>query len=195
MLVLLSVLPAWGPAPEPGPSWLPHVLLLVPRYYDPELDAALAALEPTHSLPAGDILHEQDGTHLTGTSAFVTEMGLLTLFQSHINRLRVLKPDVIDPWMLFACLQVPIVKRQIRAKQFTQDIIDTRCSVKHCWLWIVIPLTPFMGRERVQVSLLPVGRRAHRAALRPVLFSCRCSRPSPRLDLLGACTSRVLSVC
>ena len=33
--------------------------------------------------------------------------------------------DRIDPWLLFVCLNSPIVRKQIRAKQFTQDIIDT----------------------------------------------------------------------
>ncbi len=47
------------------------------------------------------------------------------LFQSHIYRVRVLKPSAISPWLLFTCLNTPIVKRQIRSKQFTQDIIDT----------------------------------------------------------------------
>ena len=40
-------------------------------------------------------------------------------------RIRVEQPNVISPWVLFAALNAPIVKRQIRAKQFTQDIIDT----------------------------------------------------------------------
>ena len=74
---------------------------------------------------SGDILLVRDGTYLIGTSAIVTESDLPMLFQSHIYRVRVLKPDVINPWLLFACLNTPIVKRQIRAKQFTQDIIDT----------------------------------------------------------------------
>ena len=73
----------------------------------------------------GDILLVRDGTYLIGTSAVVTEADLPMLFQSHIYRLRVLKPSVISPWLLFACLNTPIVKRQIRSKQFTQDIIDT----------------------------------------------------------------------
>ena len=73
----------------------------------------------------GDILLVRDGTYLIGTSAIVTEADLPMLFQSHIYRVRVLKPSVINPWLLFACLNTPIVKRQIKAKQFTQDIIDT----------------------------------------------------------------------
>jgi type I restriction enzyme M protein len=74
---------------------------------------------------AGDILLVRDGTYLIGTSAVVTEADLPMLFQSHLYRIRSLKPETIDPWLLFAALNTPIVKRQIRAKQFTQDIIDT----------------------------------------------------------------------
>ena len=67
----------------------------------------------------------RDGTYLIGTTAIITQSDVPMLFQSHIYRLRVLDPDRIDPWLLFACLNTPVVKRQIRAKQFTQDIIDT----------------------------------------------------------------------
>jgi type I restriction enzyme M protein len=73
----------------------------------------------------GDILLVRDGTYLIGTCALLTSYDGRLLFQSHIYRLRVLQPDELDPALLFACLNAPIVKRQIRAKQFTQDIIDT----------------------------------------------------------------------
>ncbi len=74
---------------------------------------------------AGDILMVRDGTYLIGTSAIVTEHDLPMLYQSHLFRIRAIKPDLLSSWLLFACLNSPIVKRQIRAKQFTQDIIDT----------------------------------------------------------------------
>lgn len=74
---------------------------------------------------AGDILLVRDGTYLIGTSAIVTEADLPMLFQSHIYQIRSINPTVINPWLLFAALNTPIVKRQIRSKQFTQDIIDT----------------------------------------------------------------------
>lgn len=74
---------------------------------------------------SGDILLVRDGTYLIGTSAIVTDADLPMLFQSHIFRVRVLNKTVISPWLLFTCLNTPIVKRQIRSKQFTQDIIDT----------------------------------------------------------------------
>jgi type I restriction enzyme M protein len=74
---------------------------------------------------AGDIFMVRDGTYLIGTTAIVTSSDVPMLFQSHLFRIRVLQPKRLDPWLLLACLNSPIVKRQIRAKQFTQDIIDT----------------------------------------------------------------------
>ena len=79
----------------------------------------------TVDVRAGDILMVRDGTYLIGTTAIVTESDLPMLFQSHIYCIRVLLPDVLDPWLLFACLNSVVVKKQIRTKQFTQDIIDT----------------------------------------------------------------------
>jgi type I restriction enzyme M protein len=67
----------------------------------------------------------RDGTYLIGTSVFVTGNDVPMLFQSHIFRIRVLKREIIDPYLLFVGLNAPIVKAQIRSKQFTQDIIDT----------------------------------------------------------------------
>lgn len=73
----------------------------------------------------GDILLVKDGTYLIGTTAIVSTTDVPMLFQSHIYRLRVRTPEKLSPWLLFACLNSPIVRRQIRAVQFTQDIIDS----------------------------------------------------------------------
>jgi type I restriction enzyme M protein len=62
--------------------------------------------------------------------------------------LRVLNPDKIDPWLLFACLNTPVVKRQIRAKQFTQDIIDT---LGKRILEVVLPI-PKDKKRREQIA-------------------------------------------
>ena len=94
----------------------------------------------------GDILIVRDGTYLVGTSAMITDADGEMLFQSHILRLRLLKPlpmaspegteGAADPqtngpgvpkdaYLLFAALNSQFVAQQIRAYQFTQDIIDT----------------------------------------------------------------------
>jgi type I restriction enzyme M protein len=72
-----------------------------------------------------DILMVRDGTYLVGTTCMVTKHDTKILFQSHICRLRVLKPDALSPFLLLVALNSPIVKKQIRAKQFTQNIIDS----------------------------------------------------------------------
>ena len=72
-----------------------------------------------------DILMVRDGTYLVGTTCMVTKHDTKILFQSHICRLRVLKPDVLSPFLLLVALNSPIVKKQIKAKQFTQNIIDS----------------------------------------------------------------------
>lgn len=85
----------------------------------------------------GDILMVRDGTYLIGTCAYVTKYDQRIVYQSHILKLRVLKPDVISPFLLLAALSCPPVKRQIVAKRFTQDIID---SIGTRILELVLPL-------------------------------------------------------
>lgn len=72
-----------------------------------------------------DIFLVRDGTYLVGTSCIITDEETKILFCGGIYKLRVLNPDYIDPYLLLALLNTPIVKRQIRSKQFTRDIIDT----------------------------------------------------------------------
>ena len=82
-------------------------------------------LQPKADVRAGDILMVKDGTYLIGTSAVITEFDLPMLYQSHLYRIRVLDRESMDPWLLFALLNTRVVDLQVRAKQFTQDIIDT----------------------------------------------------------------------
>ena len=72
-----------------------------------------------------DILMVRDGTYLVGTCAIITEDDEEIVFQSHIYKIRVEKPEELDPLLLLALLSCPLVKGQIFAKRFTQDIIDT----------------------------------------------------------------------
>ena len=92
-------------------------------------DELYEALKEKHKtkfdVQEGDILLVRDGTYLVGTSAVVSKLDTKMLYQSHILRIRVNNPNAVNPWLLFAGLNSPVVKRQIRAKRFTQDIIDT----------------------------------------------------------------------
>jgi restriction endonuclease S subunit len=80
---------------------------------------------PSQDVRAGDIFFVRDGTYLIGQVALVTESDLPLLYQSHLLKFRVRDDSPVSRWLLLACFSTAIVKRQIRAKQFTADIIDT----------------------------------------------------------------------
>jgi hypothetical protein len=81
--------------------------------------AGKAAVKP------GDILLVTDGTYLVGSTALVTEQDVPALFCGGIARLRSLDQERLSPYWLLAVLNLPIVRKQMRARQFTRDVIDT----------------------------------------------------------------------
>jgi type I restriction enzyme M protein len=84
------------------------------------------SLNSKQDVQAEDIFMVRDGTYLIGTCALVTEQDKKILYQSHIYKIRVNKNDVdINPYLLLALLSSSTVQKQIRSKQFTQDIIDS----------------------------------------------------------------------
>lgn len=96
----------------------------------------------------GDILMVRDGTYLIGTSALITEHDGPMLFQSHILRLRLTDTTTIDPYLFFAALNSEFVMQQVRAFQFTQDIIDTLGN-RVVEIDVALPLDP---AERAQLA-------------------------------------------
>lgn len=76
-------------------------------------------------IQAYDILMVRDGTYLVGTCAMITPSETKMLYQSHIYKIRSLDIKKLNPFLLLGLLSSLIVKRQVKSKQFTQDIIDT----------------------------------------------------------------------
>lgn len=72
-----------------------------------------------------DILMVKDGTYLIGTCAILTQYDKNIIYQSHLYKIRVLKPEIMSPYLLLAILSSKPIKEQIRSKRFTQDIIDS----------------------------------------------------------------------
>lgn len=72
-----------------------------------------------------DILLVRDGTYLVGTCALVTSLDTKIVYQSHIYKIRSTDAEEIHPYLLLAVLSNQLVREQILAKRFTQDIIDT----------------------------------------------------------------------
>jgi len=73
----------------------------------------------------GDIFMVKDGTYLIGTCAFVSKYDEKIVYQSHLYKIRVIDKEIISPYLLLAALSSKPVIDQIRAKRFTQDIIDS----------------------------------------------------------------------
>lgn len=88
-------------------------------------DEIFHELEPAQDVRAGDLFLVRDGTYLVGNACKVTDADLPLLYQSHILRLRCMPDARIDADLLLAIFASPILRRQVRAKQFTADIIDT----------------------------------------------------------------------
>lgn len=72
-----------------------------------------------------DILLVRDGTYLVGTSCMITDYDQQMLFCGGLIKIRVNDKSLFDPYVLLGILNSYIVKRQIRTKQFTRDVIDT----------------------------------------------------------------------
>ena len=97
----------------------------------------------------GDILLVKDGTYLIGTSCIVTPLDTPMLFQSHIVKFRVEDPSVVTTEMFFIALNTPLVQQQIRAFQFTADIIDT-IGTRYREIMLPIPID-VDTRKRIEV--------------------------------------------
>jgi len=84
-----------------------------------------AAYFAKQDVRTGDIFFVRDGTYLIGQACLLTEHDLPCLYQSHILKFRLNEASPVSPYLFLACLNSPTVKQQIRANQFTADIIDT----------------------------------------------------------------------
>lgn len=76
-------------------------------------------------LAEGDVILVRDGTYLVGSSALVGASDLPALFCGGIYRLHCRKAADLEPAGLLATLNLSLVRRQMRARQFTRDVIDT----------------------------------------------------------------------
>lgn len=83
------------------------------------------ALAAKQDVRAGDILMVRDGTYLIGKCAIITPYDTRIVYQSHIYKLRSTDHKRLSPYLLLAAFGSEPVIRQIKARSYTQDIIDT----------------------------------------------------------------------
>jgi type I restriction enzyme M protein len=107
-------------------------------------------LRQSQDVRKDDILMVRDGTYLIGSCAFITEYDERIVFQSHIFKIRTLKPNTLSPYLLLAVLSSDPVQQQIKAKTFTQDIID---SLGNRVAELVLPL-PKSPAARARIEAL-----------------------------------------
>ena len=108
-------------------------------------------LRKKQDVQANDILMVKDGTYLVGTCALITEDETKIVYQSHLWKIRSTDHEKLNPYLLLALLSSPIVKQQIRAKQFTQDIIDT---IGRRILELVLPFPKSKEQQEEVISMV-----------------------------------------
>lgn len=119
------------------------------------------------ALKATDVVVVRDGTYLVGASALVHEDDLPALHCGGLLRLRVLDSE-LSPYALLAALNLPLVRRQMRARQFTRDVIDTMGS-----RLLEVRVPPLSGSAAtdlsVQVSSIMAEKARTKAAISAVI--------------------------
>ncbi len=128
------------------------------------------SLKAKQDVRSGDVLLVRDGTYLIGTCAIVTEQDKEILYQSHIYKIRVNTNNLgINPYLLLAVLTCPVVQKQIRSKQFTQDIIDS-LGDRINELFLPIPKSQ---KERERISELVRSAVERRIEARGLAYEAR----------------------
>ena len=120
------------------------------------------SLRDSQDVKANDILFVAHGTYLVGNVALVTESDNRLVLQDHIFRLRANRSCGIHPYVLLAALSTSFVRRQVRARQFSADIID-KVGNRHLEIHVPIPRDISL-RDEVVGRVQSVLRR--QAALR-----------------------------
>ena len=129
------------------------------------------SLAEKQDIQALDILMVKDGTYLVGTCAMISPNETRIVYQSHLYKIRSNNHEKLNPYLLLALLSSPIVKQQVRSKQFTQDIIDTLGS-RIMELELPFPKKQEKQRQIIErVKLVFKKRNEARDVMRNVLLN------------------------
>jgi type I restriction enzyme M protein len=72
-----------------------------------------------------DILFVNDGTFLIGRSAMVTDLDIKCIIQSHLRKIRIIKPEELNPYYIFYLINTKLVQQQIEMFTFVQATLST----------------------------------------------------------------------
>jgi hypothetical protein len=117
-----------------------------PDYKKAVSEEVYQSVQGAQDVQAGDILFVAHGTYLVGTVAIVTEAESKIVLQDHVFRLRVHPESGVSPLLLLAALSTSFVRRQVRARQFSADIID-KIGERHLDILVPIPKDEAVSKE------------------------------------------------
>jgi hypothetical protein len=140
-----SRLGSWIPRENYGGGTIPFIRTsdlsswrIRPDYKKGVAEAIYDAYCLRQDIQAHDLLMVAHGTYLIGTVAIITPGEEKLLLQDHVFRLRVSPTSGLDCWILLACLSTGLVRRQVRARQFSADIID-KLGERHLKIRVPVP--------------------------------------------------------
>ena len=117
-----------------------------------------ARYEAKAAVSRNDVLLVRDGAYLVGSTALITKDDCPALFCGGMYRLRMVDAPQHASYALLAYLNLPIVRRQMRARQFTRDVIDT-LGQRLLEVRIPNPMSPFGKKMGVKVGRI-ISRKA-----------------------------------
>jgi hypothetical protein len=94
----------------------------------------------------GDVLMVAHGSYLIGAVAIVTDQESQLLLQDHLFRLRCNPTAGISPYLFLAALSTSFVRRQVRSRQFSADIID-KIGERHLGIRVPLPKDATVRQE------------------------------------------------
>lgn len=136
------------------------------------------------SVSEGDVLLIRDGTYLVGSSAIITADDLPALICGGIYRLRSRDAKAFPPHTLLGLLNLPLVRRQMRSKQFTRDVIDT-LGKRLFEVRVPDPQSDFAKQLGADLGIHMAARAAIRDRMRTVINSLEPAIPRQSHDRPG----------
>lgn len=114
-----------------------------------------------------DILLVRDGTYLVGSSTLIFDQDLPLVYCGGIYKIASLQPQVLSSGLCYALLNTPVVRRQMRSKQFTRDVIDTLGQrIRE----VVLPIPKDPAARRV-IDEFVIGACQQRVKMRANLYA------------------------
>ncbi|WP_155644364.1 hypothetical protein [Burkholderia territorii] len=109
-------------------------------------DDVYQSVKAIQDISPNDILFVAHGTYLVGQVAIIAQGEEKLVLQDHVFRLRIDPESGVHPYLLLAALSTPFVKRQVRARQFSADIID-KIGNRHLGIKVPIPKSNVLQRK------------------------------------------------